>query len=414
MSVKQEMTQGEQNLALLEKLFPENEVLYIWCYSPEGRCIAASCPQKKKDLLDRAFRAFGGLEKAEKYVKSADRDRPLIIGSPIGMQWALTLEADRSRHLLFVIGPVFYAAPEKAQLETYREGEASASLLKAIRDCESELPVLSYDIFSRYVIMIHNTLTGQRLGTQDLDRGTSGAQGIQLHPARQRDRTRVYLAEQALLEMVKQGNINYHSALERSVSLSPGVPIHGRDPLRQMKTSIVVFITLVSRAAMEGGLSPEVAYSLGDSYIQTVEDCRDSGELDALSHAMYHDFICRVHYLHANPNYSHAVAKCCDYIELSLDRKVRAADLAALVGYTEYYLTEKFRKETGQTVSEYIRRMKIERAKILLRSTSLSIQQISEQLAFNTPNYFIRCFREQMGMTPAAYKKNIRNNISVS
>jgi phosphomannomutase len=49
-----------------------------------------------------------------------------------------------------------------------------------------------------------------------------------------------------------------------------------------MKTSIVVFTTLVSRAAMEGGLSPEVAYALGDSYLQSAEDCRDSGELAAL------------------------------------------------------------------------------------------------------------------------------------
>ena len=43
------------------------------------------------------------------------------------------------------------------------------------------------------------------------------------------------------------------------------------DVLRQSKTSIIVFTSLVCRAAIEGGLSPEEAYSLGDSYIQTAE-----------------------------------------------------------------------------------------------------------------------------------------------
>ena len=90
---------------------------------------------------------------------------------------------------------------------------------------------------------------------------------------------------------------------------------------------------------------------------------------------------------------------------MSLDRKIRTADLAALVGYTEYYLTEKFKKETGQSVSSYIRFVKVERAKILLETTDLSIKEIADQLAFNTVNYFIQSFREVTGYTPAQYRK---------
>ena len=123
---------------------------------------------------------------------------------------------------------------------------------------------------------------------------------------------------------------------------------------------------------------------------------------------MYHDFIYRVHHLRSNPNYSHAIQKCCDYIELSLDRKIRTADLAALVGYTEYYLTEKFKKETGQSVSSYIRYAKVERAKVILISTEQSIREIAEALAFNTVNYFIQCFRDTTGYTPAQYRKRFR------
>ena len=79
------------------------------------------------------------------------------------------------------------------------------------------------------------------------------------------------------------------------------------------------------------------------------------------------------------------------------------------MGYTEYYLTEKFKKETGQSVSSYIRYAKVERAKVLLSTTDLSIQEVSERLAFSTVNYFIKIFRETAGYTPAQYRKKFQN-----
>ena len=353
------------------------------------------------------------MEKLRKYAQDAAYTRPQIVGSSIGMQWALSYESERNRSLIFVIGPVFYTAPTERQLRialrpymhSFENAAWAAKLIRLL----PELPVLSYAIFTRYTMMVHNTLTGQQLGLEALETASSRLEQDYSVSSGQRDRDKVYLSERAMLQMVRNGDINYHSVLQGSVRLSPGVPIQGQDPLRQIKTSIVVFTTLVSRAAMEGGLSPEVAYALGDSYIQSAEDCRDSGELSALAHAMYHDFIYRVHHLRVNPNYSHAIQKCCDYIELSLDRKIRTADLAALVGYTEYYLTEKFKKETGQSLRSYIRYAKVEHAKVLLESTDLSVRDLADRLAFHTVNYFIQCFRDTTGYTPAQYRKRFRN-----
>ena len=406
------MTKGEQNLLLLESLIASNEKFYVWCYDPDGGFIATSCPEAERDVLDRAFRILGGADKLTAYARDDANTRPRIIGSSIGMQWALSYESDRNRKLIFVVGPVFYAEPLERHLRVglrpYTQSRENAVWATELIRLLPQLPVMSYAIFTRYVMMVHNTLTGQQLGLDALASAES-EKGAQLSESSlQRDRDKVYLSERALLQMVRNGDINYYSVLQGSIRLSPGVPIRGQDPLRQMKTSIVVFITLVSRAAMEGGLSPEVAYALGDSYIQSAEDCRDSGELSALAHAMYHDFIYRVHHLRTNPDYSHAIQKCCDYIELSLERKIRTADLAALVGYTEYYLTEKFKKETGQSVSSYIRYARVERAKVLLESSDLSVRDIAERLAFNTVNYFIQCFRDTTGYTPAQYRRRFR------
>ena len=407
-----EMTHAEQNLLLLEATIPANEKFYVWCFGNDGGCVDSSCPEGERPLLEKAFRLFGGMEKAQAHA-AAGVAVPLLIGSPIGMQWAVTFETERGHSLLFVMGPVFYTTPTERQvraaLRPYRDTAEDAGWGSELIRSLPQLPVMPYAIFTRYVMMVHNTLTGAQLGPEVLGNATPETE-VQAAAAGLRDREKVWLAERAMLQMVRNGDINYHSVIQRSMNLSPGVPVQGADPLRQMKTSIVVFTTLVSRAAMEGGLSPEVAYALGDSYLQSVEDCRDSGELSALAGAMYHDFIYRVHHQRSNPTCSHAIQKCCDYIELSLDRRIRVADLAALVGYTEYYLTEKFKKETGLSISLYIRYAKIERAKVLLESTELSVREISERLAFNTVNYFIQCFRDTTGCTPAQYRKQRRQN----
>ena len=402
------MTRGEQNLLLLESVISGSEKLYVWCYREDGELIASSCPKEEEALLDRSFHLLRASDKALELVGNPKQKAPFLIGSPIGMQWAVTFGSERRRSLIFLVGPVFYSAPSERQLRAsmrpFTDSVEGARWSRELIAALPRLPVMPYAIFSRYVVMVHNTLSGERLGPEALGSASAGTE-IHALTAGARDREKVYLAERALLQMVRNGDINYHAAIQRSVNLSPGVPVQGADPLRQMKTSIVVFTTLVSRAAMEGGLSPEIAYAVGDSYLQSVEDCRDSGELAALANAMYHDFIYRVHHLHANPGYSHAIQKCCDFIELSLDRKIRASDLASLVGYTEYYLTEKFKKETGVPVSQYIRFAKIERARVLLESTDMSVREIAERLAFNTVNYFIQCFRETAGYTPAQYRK---------
>lgn len=409
--MERQMTQGEQNLLLLEAMIPINEKFYVWCFGRDGHLIDTSCPEDIRELLGIAFHMFGGMEKAISHAASGD-GRPLLIGSPIGMQWAITFETARRHSLIFVAGPVFYTAPTEGQIRAALWAHSSnaedarwgSELVRHL----SEFPVMPFAIFTRYVMMVHNTLTGQQLDVSVLLSADSPVADRPVPPPGSRDRTKVYLAERAMLQMVRNGDINYQNALNLSSSLSPGVPIYDRGPLQQTQISIIVFTSLVCRAAIEGGLSPEVAYPLGDSYIDAAVNCGDTGELSTLALTMYHDFIYRVHHLHANPDYSAAIQKCCDYIELSLDKKIRISDLAALTGYTEYYLTNKFKKETGTPLLLYIRYAKIERAKVLLQSTGLSVREIAEKLAFGSQTFFIKCFHEVTGKSPAQFRKQFK------
>jgi AraC-like DNA-binding protein len=68
------------------------------------------------------------------------------------------------------------------------------------------------------------------------------------------------------------------------------------------------------------------------------------------------------------------------------------------------YLSDMLRTLTGQNTQQHIHHALIERAKQLLLTTSLSINETAFQLGFEYPQYFSRLFKSKTGMTPAAFR----------
>lgn len=219
-----------------------------------------------------------------------------------------------------------------------------------------------------------------------------------------RDRRLGWQHEQTLLHMVREGNLDYHSALSSAHQVSSGVQVQTANPLRQAKYSIIVFTVLCSRAAIEGGLPPEQAYNLGDAYIQQVEDAANMAQLLPVGRAMYADFVARVHRCRAGARVSRQVRQCLDYIQDHLDEKALLAKLAQQVGYTEYYLSRKFKAEVGCSFNDYLKHARVERAKVLLATTEESIQAIADELGFCSRSYFSVNFAQVVGCSPAEYR----------
>lgn len=395
-----------KNSALFSELIRCGGDVYTWCYNVDGTLLKSNCPDEA--FLSGAFDLFGCKLRMIEY--GTAHATPVTLGTALGMVWAAAFEKDGDTlKRAWVIGPVFYQDVSMrgiAQgLQYYSQMEMSVAWTMQLYEIIKKVPVLQSTILNRYALMLHYCLTGEHLAISDIN-SESMPKVPNTAQAPAHDRHKVYMAEQGLLQMVRTGDLNYKQALSTSIGISAGVPVRSDDVLRQSKTSVIVFTSLVCRAAIEGGLSPEEAYALGDNYIQTAESARSLDELNPLSMMMYDDFIRRVHKCRTNPKLSMQVQKCVDYIEMHLEEKIRAADLAALVGYTEYYLTHKFKEETGLSVTDYTKFAKIERAKVLLKSTDRTVQDISAQLSFSTRNYFSRIFQEVTGQTPMEYRES--------
>lgn len=213
-----------------------------------------------------------------------------------------------------------------------------------------------------------------------------------------------WAAEQELYRMVTEGNLDYQAAWDKlSVTGSYSTFSLG-DPLRQTKDMALVFIALTSRAAMYGGLTPELAYALSDYYIQSLESVSTIPEIPEVLRVMFQDYVSRVHDIKENSHISRQIHDSCNYIQIHSAEKLTIAGIAAKIGYSEYYFSKKFKKEMGISVNDYIKKVKVERAKIILRSETTSIQKISEALCFSNQSHFAETFHKIAGMTPGEYR----------
>lgn len=95
------------------------------------------------------------------------------------------------------------------------------------------------------------------------------------------------------------------------------------------------------------------------------------------------------------------------YMKANLNSKITLASLSEQVHLAPAYLSRYFKEHTGETVSEYLFRIRIERAAELLRTTSYSITEISALCGYSSLGNFQRYFKKLVGISPSEYRKNL-------
>lgn len=209
--------------------------------------------------------------------------------------------------------------------------------------------------------------------------------------------------EKLFLQCIREGN-------EKELLQYLNIPEDGKygilsdNPLRSQKNFFICCATIATRAAIDGGLEPELAYSLSDSYIQNMEFLYKVTDLLNLENKMYSDFANNV-LKFKKLNYSRSIIVCQNYILKHIYEEIPLAELAQCVGLSQKYLSGLFSKEVGITLSNYIQNERIEESKHLLNSSNYSILDIGTWLGFHDQSHFTRIFKKFTGTTPKKFKE---------
>lgn len=101
---------------------------------------------------------------------------------------------------------------------------------------------------------------------------------------------------------------------------------------------------------------------------------------------------------------SPGVAKVQRYLSVHYRQPASLETLGRMAELNPQYLSVRFRKETGETISQYIGRLRLNLALELLEITTLPIAQIASRVGYHDPRYFSRVFQKAFGQTPSAFR----------
>ena len=185
---------------------------------------------------------------------------------------------------------------------------------------------------------------------------------------------------------------------------SDGVGILSRDPVTDLKYHFVITTAMITRMCKQKGMELEQAFRMSDFYIQSLDDIHTLQEIRSLHDEMVLDFAEKMRKICRSDTNSRHINVCKEYIYSHIKERITVEDLADELGVSASYLSRLFKKETGDSVSGYIRRQKIDMAKNLLQYSDYSMIDISNRLSFSSQSHFIQQFREIVGMTPKKYR----------
>lgn len=220
--------------------------------------------------------------------------------------------------------------------------------------------------------------------------------------------------EARLMEIVAAGDTEaMEKALYSSEKLgSEHIGVVATDELKQTEYLCVTLLAMLPRAAVNGGMNREHAFSLSDIYLQKLSKCRTGAEMLKLTARAQYDFTLEVKKSRARQRletrYSY-IEDCKAYIRSNLRKPFQISDIAPAIGINRSYLARKFSETEGLTIQQYVTKERCEHAANLLRHSDYPISLIAEYFCFSSQSHFGRAFKDWSGMTPKEYRNKYKH-----
>ena len=314
---------------------------------------------------------------------------------------------------IYIVGPVSFASP------VYLNCDYNELILE--EEIEKYVPQVNPDDYLEDILFLNHMITGvestteQIIETNCLNHDHTGKVQKHFNDILFENHENNVHHNPYDQEMREFGSIENGDLIQLEKSLQEDydgtIGTLAKDPLRNLKNLGIVLVTLASRAAIRGGLSPEISFSLSDSYIQQIEECKDLALVAPLAHKAEFQYAEMVHEIkekqkgilkkQKNPR----INKCKDFIFSHLHDRITLEDLAAEADCNPNYLSQLFKECEGISISGYILQEKINRAKNLLIYSDYSYIEIATYLGFSSQSHLGTQFKKHTGYTLRQYRE---------
>ncbi len=177
--------------------------------------------------------------------------------------------------------------------------------------------------------------------------------------------------------------------------------------LMQFKYIAVSTMALATRYAIQGGLNELTSYSFSDEFIRNVDELQAVGDILILLAGKIMELTEMVKKSKDKIIQSPHIRKSIAYINKNITKKITVKEISQHCGISADYLSHLFKKEIGDSLSNYILKQKLELAKTLLWEGADS-KKICSSLGFCSQSHFTSSFKKEYNITPGEYISQIK------
>ncbi len=312
----------------------------------------------------------------------------------------------------FLIGPVRFSSPVRMNRNT-DEPQPPEETAAAAPECE-------FSDFISHVLLVYNLQHTSFLSLDDLvtancmdssmeDTIMEDFSSLVFDRREQAQPHNPYDQELREFSSIEHGDIEMlHRSLQEDYTGKIGTL--AKDEVRHMRNRGIVVITLASRAAIRGGVLPEVSFSMSDIFIQKLEEESDTAVLLNMMHQFefkYAEMVADLNFQKAGrpkKDQNPRVEQCKDYIFKHLHEKIRIQDIADELYLNANYLSEIFRQHEGISITDFILQEKVGLTKNLLSYSPYSYSEIAAYLGFSSQSHLGKVFKKHTGTTLKQYR----------
>lgn len=340
--------------------------------------------------------------------------------TPHGFSYVYMLLPQRAEKNIFFIGPYLSAVPSaNDMLELGEELNISPKDQKLLEQLYMSLPVIPD---SSHIFVLLDALGDTVFGRSNYSiidvEGERQLPASPIHEIKDRDHDTTllnmklmeqrYSFENEIMRAVSSGQ---SQKINQLISSFTDMSFEKRHPdqLRNMKNYCIIMNTLLRKAAESGGVHPIYLDSVSSVYAVKIEQLTSISAVNALMVDMFRSY-CRLVRRHSMGEYSPTVQKAIIFIDADLSANLTLSSIADALNISSGYLSAVFRKETGKTITEYIREKRVKHAIYLLETTHLQIQTIATHCGIVDLQYFSKIFKKHTGKTPKEYRESIKSH----
>ncbi|RII32754.1 AraC family transcriptional regulator [Clostridium chromiireducens] len=176
-------------------------------------------------------------------------------------------------------------------------------------------------------------------------------------------------------------------------------------PIQDKKNDLIIWNAMYTRQIVENGILTRYLHPVYNKFYDLIPTLNTLQSLQDLEIQMIDTYInLLINDVEVKDNF--VINRILKHLHLNIESKISLKQLSSDLNLSEGYISDCFKKHMGITIMKYAKKIRIDRAKVLLVTTTNSILEISLTLGFHDQSHFHKVFKYFTGVSPSEYRNS--------